>query len=141
VLFPLEMPNGVALSPDGSMLYVAETRTRRIWEMAIGAGGAVRRARGLATIPSGGPLNFGGADGLCVDDAGRIVVATLGAGGVTVLSPDGELLGALALDDPMTTNVAFDGVGRSLIVTLATSGRLVAIDNWPDSVLYNAVGS
>ena len=140
MLFPLEMPNGVALSPDGDLLYVVETRTRRLWEFTLGTDGEITDARGLATVPSGGPLNFGGADGCCVDDDGRIVVATLGTGGITVFSPDGELLGALQLDDPMTTNVAFDARNRALVITLASTGRVVVIDDWPASVLGGSDG-
>lgn len=135
VLHPLEMPNGVALSPDGTRLYVTETRTRRVWELTLGPGGTIERARGLATVPSGGPLNFGGADGVCVDGDGRIVVATLGTGGVTVFSPGGELLGSLVLDDPMTTNAAFDPASGSLVVTLGTRGMLVAVEDWPAGVV------
>ena len=86
---------------------------------------------GLATVPSGGPLNFGGADGCCVDDDGRIVVGAPATGGITVFSPDGELLGALQLDDPMTTNVAFDARNRALVITLASTGRVVVVDDWP----------
>ncbi|HEY3669641.1 MAG TPA: SMP-30/gluconolactonase/LRE family protein [Acidimicrobiia bacterium] len=138
VLFPLELPNGVALSPDGDLLYVVETRTRRVWEFSIGADGELEGARGLATVPSGGPLNFGGADGCCVDDHGRIIVATLGTGGISVFSPAGELLAALPLDDPMTTNVAFDARNHALVITLASTGRLVAIDDWPVAVLGHA---
>ena len=52
-----------------------------------------------------------------------------------MFSPDGELLGALQLDDPMTTNVTFDPRNRALVVTLASTGRLVKIDDWPESVL------
>jgi gluconolactonase len=130
IIYPLEMPNGVALSPDGSLLYVAETRTRRIWEFELDAPGVVSRARGLATVPSGGPLNVGGADGLCVDATGRILVATLGSGGVTVFSPAGELLGSIRADDPLTTNVALSADGRTLCMTLASSGRLIMIENW-----------
>ena len=140
MLFPLEMPNGVALSPDGDLLYVVETRTRRLWEFTLGTDGKITDARGLATVPSGGPLNFGGADGCCVDDDGRIVVATLGTGGITVFSPDGELLGALRLDDPMTTNVTFDARNRALVITLASTGRVVVIDDWPASVLDGSDG-
>ncbi len=140
MLFPLEMPNGVALSPDGDLLYVVETRTRRLWEFTLGTDGEITAARGLATVPSGGPLNFGGADGCCVDDDGRIVVATLGTGGITVFSPNGELLGALQLDDPMTTNVAFDTRNRALVITLASTGRVVAIDDWSASVLGGSDG-
>jgi gluconolactonase len=130
IVYPLEMPNGVALSPDGSKLYVAETRTRRIWEFELDGPGKVRRARGLATVPSGGPLNVGGADGLCVDTAGRILVATLGAGGVSVFSPEGELLGAIPADDPMTTNMALSADESTLFVTLASSGRILVVENW-----------
>ncbi|HYB81666.1 MAG TPA: SMP-30/gluconolactonase/LRE family protein [Mycobacterium sp.] len=130
ILYPLEMPNGVALSPDGTLLYVAETRTRRIWEFELEEPGVVGRARGLATVPSGGPLNVGGVDGVCVDEAGRILVATLGTGGVTVFSPTGELLGAIPADDPMTTNMALSTDGQTLFMTLASSGRLLAVDNW-----------
>jgi gluconolactonase len=130
IVYPLEMPNGIALSPGGSKVYVAETRTRRIWEFEIEEPGTVRRARGLATVPSGGPLNIGGADGLCVDARGQILVATLGAGGVTVFSPDGEFLGRIPADDPMTTNVALSADGETLYMTLASSGRLMIVDNW-----------
>lgn len=133
IIYPLEMPNGVALSPDGSSLYVAETRTRRIWEFTLNGPGVVGRARGLATVPSGGPLNVGGADGLCVDPAGRILVATLGTGGVTIFSPTGEFLGAIPADDPMTTNVALSADARTLFMTLASSGRLMSIANWLDT--------
>lgn len=130
VAYPLEMPNGVAVSPGGTKVYVAETRTRRIWEFEIDEPGSVRRARGFATVPSGGPLNIGGADGLCVDKQGRVLVATLGAGGVTLFSPDGDLLGRIPADDPMTTNMALSADGETLYMTLASSGRLMIVDNW-----------
>ncbi|ODR14535.1 gluconolaconase [Mycobacterium shimoidei] len=130
VVYPLEMPNGVALSPDESKLYVAETRTRRIWEFDLAAPGVIATARGLATVPSGGPLNVGGADGLCVDTAGRILVATLGTGGVTVFSAVGELLGAVPADDPMTTNMTLSCDESTLYMTLASSGRIVVVEDW-----------
>ena len=130
IVYPLEMPNGVALSPEGDRVYVAETRTRRVWEFTLSAPGRVASGRGLATVPSGGPLNVGGADGLCVAADGTILAATLGAGGVTAFSPAGETLGALPLDDPMTTNATLGNGDRTLYLTLASSGRLVAIDSW-----------
>lgn len=130
IVYPLEMPNGVATSPDGGRVYVAETRTRRVWEFDVAAPGRIAGGRGLATVPSGGPLNIGGADGLCVAGDGVVLVATLGAGGVTAFTPAGELLGALPLDDPMTTNLALSADERTLYLTLASSGRLVAVDDW-----------
>ncbi|QLL10084.1 SMP-30/gluconolactonase/LRE family protein [Mycobacterium vicinigordonae] len=130
IVYPLEMPNGLALSPDGSRLYVAETRTRRIWEFELEGPGVICRARGLATVPSGGAMNIGGADGVSTDRNGRILVATLGTGGVTVFSPTGELLGTILADDPMTTNVAVSADGQSLVMTLASTGRLMVVDDW-----------
>ncbi|WP_260762539.1 SMP-30/gluconolactonase/LRE family protein [Mycobacterium sp. SMC-4] len=130
IVYPLEMPNGVALSPEGDLVYVAETRTRRVWEFSMTGPGRVATGRGLATVPSGGPLNIGGADGLCVAADGTILVATLGAGGVTAFSAAGDLLGALPLDDPMTTNMTLNADESTLYLTLASSGRLLAVDNW-----------
>lgn len=130
VVYPLEMPNGTALSPDEATVYVAETRTRRVWQFGIDEPGRIGTARGLATVPSGGPLNVGGADGLCVDESGRILVATLGEGGVTVISPDGDRLGHIPADDPMTTNMTLSLDGRDLYLTLASTGRLVVVEDW-----------
>jgi gluconolactonase len=130
IVYPLEMPNGIAASPDGSKVYVAETRTRRVWEFEVDTPGHVGRARGFATVPSGGPLNVGGADGICVAADGRVLVATLGAGGVTVFSSAGDLLGTISADDPMTTNVALSPDDKTLYMTLASSGRLMVLDDW-----------
>lgn len=130
IVYPLEMPNGIALSPNGDRVYVAETRTRRIWEFELSGPGRVASGRGLATVPSGGPLNIGGADGLCVARDGTVLVATLGSGGVTAFSPSGRLLGALPADDPMTTNMTLGHDGVALYVTLASTGRLMVVDDW-----------
>lgn len=134
VVYPLEMPNGVGLSPAGDRVYVAETRTRRVWEFTLSGPGRVAGGRGLATVPSGGPLNIGGADGLCIAGDGTILVATLGAGGVTAFSPTGQLLGALTLDDPMTTNMTLSDDEATLYVTLASAGRLMAVDDWQSAL-------
>jgi gluconolactonase len=132
VIHPLEMPNGIGLSPDGQTLYVVETRTRRLWACDLDGPGRVRSRRGLATVPSGGPLNFGGCDSLCVDSEGNVIVATIGRGGVTVISPNGDIVAHVAVDDPMTTNACFGGPeGRTLFVTAASTGRLLAFDDWP----------
>lgn len=130
IAYPLEMPNGVVLSPDGTSLYVAETRTRRVWRFDVAGPGVITGARGFATVPSGGPLNIGGADGLCVTSEGCVIAATLGAGGVTVFDPAGSLLLQVFADDPMTTNAIVDETRDRLLMTLASSGRLVAIEDW-----------
>jgi gluconolactonase len=132
VIDRLDMPNGIGLSPDGRTLYVAETRTRRIWACALSGPGRLKSRRGLLTVPSGGPLNFGGCDSLCIDAAGNVLVATIGTGGVTVISPAGELLAHVPVADPMTTNACFGGADlRTLYVTAGSTGELLAFDHWP----------
>lgn len=140
-IYPLDMPNGIGLSPDARTLYIVETRTRRLWACSLSAPGVVASRRTLATIPSGGPLNFGGCDSLCVDADGNVIVATIGTGGVTVVSPRGEILAHVAVDDPMTTNACFGGSDlRTLFVTAGTTGQLVAFDDWPVPGLPLAFG-
>ena len=57
VAFPLMTPNGCALSPDGRVLYVAETWTGRVWAYDITAPGEVAKAPWPS--PSGGRLLAG----------------------------------------------------------------------------------
>ncbi|MEJ2206065.1 MAG: SMP-30/gluconolactonase/LRE family protein [Gemmatimonadota bacterium] len=141
VIQPLEMPNGIGLSPDGQTLYVVETRTRRLWACALAGPGRLKSRRGLATVPSGGPLNFGGCDSLCVDADGNVIIATIGTGGVTVVSRDGDIVAHVPVDDPMTTNACFGGPDlRTLFVTAAATGRLLAFDDWPVPGLPLAFG-
>jgi gluconolactonase len=132
IVFPAELANGIALAPDESELYVTETRTRRVWGFELVAPGRVGAWRSVATIPAGGPIGFGSADGCCVDAEGNIVVATIGRGGVTIVSPVGDIVAEAPLDDPMPTNAAFGGPdGTTIFVTCGSSGRLMALDGWP----------
>lgn len=131
-IFPLDMPNGIGLSPDERTLYVVETRTRRLWACQLDGPGRVRSRCTLATIPAGGPLGFGGCDSLCVDAEGNVIVATIGSGGVTIVSPAGEIVAQVGFADPMTTNACFGGSElRTLYVTASTRGELLAFDDWP----------
>jgi gluconolactonase len=70
-------------------------------------------------------------DSLAVDGAGNVCVATLVNGGITVISPDGEILEHVPTGDPITTNICFGGPDLSVAyVTLSSTGRLVSMP-WP----------
>ena len=132
IVFPMESPNGIGLSPDGKELYVAESPTSRVWAFPLSGPGQVSGRRYVATVLGEKPAAPAMLDSMCVDGDGNIIVATLIHGGVTLVSPDGERLVHTPMPDILTTNACFGGPGLStLFVTLSTTGKLVAIDNWP----------
>jgi gluconolactonase len=132
VVFPLDAPNGVGLSPDGDRLYVAETFTGRVWWWEVAGPGDVVEAEGL--FEHGGQLLAGLPDmqlfdSLAVDGEGNVCVATLLAAAITVISPSGEIVEQVPTEDPLTTNIAFGGEDlRTAYVTLSGSGRLASLD-------------
>ncbi len=131
VAAPLFTPNGVGLSPDGQVLYVAETETARVWAFDITGPGTVMK-HGFPS-PHGGRLvhGMGGFvrfDSLAVDAAGNVCVATLLTGCISVISPAGALLRQVETGDLFTTNICFGGADlRTAYVTLSGRGELVAI--------------
>jgi gluconolactonase len=134
VIFPMENPNGIGLSPDGKQLYVAETFTAKLWAFDIADPGKIAGAESLTM--SGGKFLYGAGgyswfDSLGVDSAGNICVATIGNGGISVISPEGELVEFVATGDPFTTNICWGGPDlATAYITLSGTGRLVAMD-WP----------
>jgi len=112
-IFPLERPNGCALSPDGRTLYVAETTTARCWSFALIAPGEIASANGPYRGEKGRVLaGLGGYqmfDSMAVDSAGHVCIATLVTGAVSDIWPDGGRVDQYMLPDPMVTNVCFGG--------------------------------
>jgi gluconolactonase len=134
VIFPLDAPNGVGLSPDGTRLYVAETWAGRVWSWDLDGPGTIHGGMGFG--PAGGSLLVGLPgyqlfDSLAVDGAGNVCVATLVNGGITVVSPAGDVIDHVATGDPITTNICFGGADlRTAYITCSGTGRLVATE-WP----------
>ncbi|MGQ0833101.1 MAG: SMP-30/gluconolactonase/LRE family protein [Microthrixaceae bacterium] len=132
-IFPLDAPNGVGLSPDGTRLYAAETHTGRVFWWELSAPGEVQRdspigngAHLLAGLPGLQLL-----DSLAVDGEGWVCVGTLVNGGVTAISPDGEAIEHIPLPDPLVTNICFGGPDmRTAFATLSGTGALVRFP-WP----------
>lgn len=132
VAFPTTSPNGIGLSPDGTVLYYAETPTGRVFQRQITEPGVVARTAALhpSTLLAGLPgLQY--LDSLAVDGDGWVCVATLLNGGITSISSDGSTVEFLATDDSITTNICFGGPDLSTAyITLSSSGRLVSAP-WP----------
>ena len=133
-VFPIITPNGVGLSPDGKTLYVAETETSRLWSFPIVGEGELQKQPWPS--PHGGKLVAGlpgyqRFDSMAVEQAGNVCVATLIRGGISVISPKGELLEFHEASEHYCTNLAFGGSGmRKAYVTLSNYGTLLEAD-WP----------
>ena len=109
-------PNGLAFSPDESVLYVANSDGARAVWMAYDVGDdglSNTRVFHDATETEGA----GAPDGFKVDDAGNLFAT--GPGGVLVLAPDGTHLGTIAPDE-VPANVGWGDDGRTLYITART---------------------
>jgi gluconolactonase len=135
IVHPILTPNGIGLSPDEKILYVAETETARLWAFDIAAPGVLTKRP--FPSPHGGRLvaGLGGYqrfDSMAVEAGGNVCVATLINGSVSVIAPDGRLVRQPELPDLYCTNICFGGADlRTAFITLSTTGRLVATD-WPE---------
>ncbi|MFV0306798.1 MAG: SMP-30/gluconolactonase/LRE family protein [Desertimonas sp.] len=131
VVFPVEAPNGIGLSPDGDVLYWAETQHGRVFQRRVEGPGEVIKPPPLEPGLLCGLADMQLLDSLAVDGDGWVCVATILNGGVTAVSPDGATVEHHATDDLLTTNVCFGGEDlRTAYVTLSSSGRLVSM-RWP----------
>jgi gluconolactonase len=135
VIFPVNEPNGVGLSPDEKTLYVAETPTARVFAFDIAEPGKIVKGKGEAFWMHGRMLaarqDFSGFDSLAVDGAGNVCVATLFNGGISVIDPVSGAIEHVAMPEPMTTNICFGGEDlRTAFITLSSTGRLVSMP-WP----------
>jgi gluconolactonase len=117
----IEEPNGLAFSPDESLLYVSDTSAalrdeggnHHIVAFDVTADGRLENPRVFAEIEEGL------ADGFRVDAAGNVFTSS--AGGILVYTPEGELLGRIVVPE-MVSNCAFGGPdGRRLYITASSS--------------------
>lgn len=115
-------PNGLVLSPDEQVLYVAVTRANSVWRVPLLPRGGVAKV-GLFVQLTGGL----GPDGLAIDCAGGLAICHIGLGTVWLMTPRGEP--ALRIVSPTglhTTNAAFGGKdGKELFITESETGTLL----------------
>ena len=142
VIYPLNHPNGVGLSPAGDRVYVAETETSKVFSWALSGPGEIADYRGpetRATLLAGLP-GWQWLDSLALDSAGNVCVATIRNGGVTVISPDGATIDHVPTGDAATTNICFGGENRqTAFITASLTGRLLST-RWPRPGLPLAFG-
>jgi gluconolactonase len=101
-------PNGIMLSHDESVLYVADSTDRLVRRFKVSAdgaldGGALFASTGNADVP----------DGMCLDDAGNVYVTTIP--GLLVFSAAGVRRGNIPIPGEGPTNCSFGGRDRKTL--------------------------
>lgn len=126
-------PNGIGLSPDGRTLYVADTMLARLWAFDVEAPGLLAPLDPLGAVPGRSVCNLPGVqllDSLAVEEGGKVCVATILNGGITVIDPDGTFE-HVPVPDLVTTNICFGGPDmRTAWITASATGRLYRT-RWP----------
>jgi len=124
--YPVLSPNGCGLSPDGKVLYVADTESARLYALDVTGPGVVGRPRFVGGV--GGPARF---DSMAVLANGNIAVATLTTGKITEFSPAGAVVREVKMPDTYPTNICFGGADmRTAYITLSDKGQL-GVMQWP----------
>jgi gluconolactonase len=132
IVFPLESPNGIGLSPAEDKIHVAETPTGRLWSFDInGPGNGGQRINPNTGTMMAQLSTHHLFDSLALEASGNICVATILTGGITIHTPDGSGAEFVELPDVVTTNICFGGPDLSkAYITLSSTGQLIEMD-WP----------
>ncbi len=125
-------PNGVGLSPAEDEVYVADTALGRLWAFALSAPGTLGdqpfRQHGRVVSNLQG---YQMVDSLAVEAGGKVCVATLMNGGITVFDPASEAVEHILVPDRLTTNICFGGADmRDAWITASSTGKLLKT-RWP----------
>ena len=99
-------PNGLAFSPDESILYINDSARRHIRAFNVAPNGTLARETDRVFADLRGP-EPGGPDGMKVDMAGNVFCG--GAGGLYIFDPSGKKLGRIVHGYGNTANIAFGG--------------------------------
>ncbi len=100
------VPNGLAFSPDESVLYINDSRRGHIRAFDLMPNGMLAKQTDRVFVDLRG-AEPGVPDGMKVDVAGNVYCG--GAGGLWIIDANGRKLGRIVHGAPATTNLAFGG--------------------------------
>ena len=106
----LRKPNGIAGTPDGKQLYVADIGAGQTWRYDIQADGSLTNKTLFCPL---------GSDGMTIDAEGNVYLT---GRGVTVFDATGREIEHIAVPEKWTANVAFSGLDhQTLFITASES--------------------
>jgi gluconolactonase len=106
-------PNGIALSPDGSTLYVVDNGAGTLHSAPVATDGSVGTFANIANVPGG--------DGMAVDDAGNLYVTD--NAGVDVFDKTGQTKIGTITVAVKPANCTFGGADRKTLYITANGGN------------------
>ncbi|MFO0909244.1 MAG: SMP-30/gluconolactonase/LRE family protein [Isosphaeraceae bacterium] len=113
--------NGVTLSPDQSLLYVADPRSHWVYSMQVDSDGSLKYKQKYYHLHVPDTADAAGADGLRVDRDGRLYVAT--RMGIQVCDQAGRVNAIIPTPNGRISNLCFGGPDFSTL--FATCGDKV----------------
>ena len=117
-------PNGITLSADGKVLFVAVTRGNAVWRAPLQADGSISKMGAFRTF-----FGTSGPDGMAMAEDGSLVVAHASLGGAFVVNAIGEVTHFVRSPQGKTvTNVAFRPGTRQLVMTESATGTVLVAD-------------
>ncbi|MBS0361352.1 MAG: SMP-30/gluconolactonase/LRE family protein [Proteobacteria bacterium] len=124
-------PNGIGLSPDEKVVYVADTNLGRLWAFDVTEPGVLAAGPGFAPGRVVHNLqDYQLLDSLAVEAGGKVCVATIINGGITAFDPSGTIE-HFAFPDILCTNICFGGADMmDAWVTASSTGKLYKT-RWP----------
>lgn len=137
VIDDLAKPNGLVLSPDGTKLYVDDTKIKYLYSWTVASDGSLSGKSTLAELDTiEGENNY--ADGMAVDIHGNIYVAT--NTGIQIFSPQGVAITTISVPET-PSNCDFGGNDfKTLYITTRTN--LYSIDlNYPGFAVSREIGT
>jgi gluconolactonase len=126
VLANVPYPNGIAVSPNGALVYVAATRANAVWRFLANAPDPVFPMVGTYIQLSGGL----GPDGLAVAADGRLAIAHAQAGRAYVFDALGDPIAQVRVPEGLwVTSLAFGAENQDLLyIVEAQTGSIFKAD-------------
>lgn len=111
-----ERPNGLAFSPDESVLYIDDTARRHIRVFDVSPEGNLDNGQVLIDMQSS---ETGSADGMKIDQKGTIYCT--GPGGLWIIDSSGQCLGRIAIPEAPSNLAWGDKDWKTLYITARSS--------------------
>jgi gluconolactonase len=103
----LKFSNGITVSPDQSLLYVADSRSKWVYSYQIQPDGTLKHKQKYYWLHLPDTADDSGADGMRTDREGRLYVAT--RMGIQFCDQAGRVNGIIPTPNGRVANIAFGG--------------------------------